>query len=136
MSSLGRSWPSLQRINNFNVFLILSYLILSYSIYLLFTISFSWANNCAANNKTNGVDKMPSPGDASLDQQRRTRAARIDLSHPNTRISLPNLSQSDLTSTNGSTGVIKSFILPGEKTGVVRDPATLCVSGLTVFFLV
>lgn len=78
-----------------------------------------WANNCAANNKTNGVDNRSGSGDAPLDRHRHARAARMDLTHPNTRISLPNLSQSDLTAANGSAGVIKSFILPGDKTGVM-----------------
>jgi hypothetical protein len=105
---------------------------LSYSVLFIFHFLihfyFSWANNCAANNKTNGVDNRSGSGDAPLDRHRHARAARMDLTHPNTRISLPNLSQSDLTAANGSAGVIKSFILPGDKTGVVRVPATYCVS--------
>ena len=94
---------------------------------------FSWANNCAANNKTNGVDNRSGSSDASLSQHRGARAARMDITHPNTRISRPDLSQSALTATNGSAGVIKSFILPRNKTGVVRVPPTFCVSHLTIF---
>ena len=85
---------------------------------------FSWANNCAANNKTNGVDNRSGSSDASLSQHRGARAARMDITHPNTRISRPDLSQSALTATNGSAGVIKSFILPRNKTGVVRLPSS------------
>ncbi|KAF8267502.1 hypothetical protein EI94DRAFT_1580944 [Lactarius quietus] len=81
-----------------------------------------WANNCAANNKTNGVDSRLDSGDTSPSQRRHARAARMDINHPKTRISLPNhpeSADSTLMTTDGSPGVIKSFILPGNNTGVL-----------------
>ncbi len=43
---------------------------------------------------------------------------------PKTAVGLPGPFLPTLSPTDGSTGVIKSFILPGNKTGVVRVPAT------------
>ncbi|KAI0267484.1 hypothetical protein BC834DRAFT_982168 [Gloeopeniophorella convolvens] len=81
-----------------------------------------WANNCAANNATNGVDRKITgpPSDARLqpEQPRLARAAIFDAS-PSTAVGLPGPFLPTLTPTNGSTGVIKSFILPGNKTGVM-----------------
>ncbi|KAH8994242.1 hypothetical protein EDB92DRAFT_1850975 [Lactarius akahatsu] len=80
-----------------------------------------WANNCAANNNTNGRDKSLGPGSssASLGQHSHARAARVDLVHHKTRIKLPDTLGSALTTADGSDGVIKSFILPGNQTGVM-----------------
>ncbi len=58
----------------------------------------------------------------------RTRLARAALMDPTSRqnaaIGLPSPFLPTLPPTKGSTGVIKSYILPGNKTGVVRVPAT------------
>ncbi|KAF8270054.1 hypothetical protein EI94DRAFT_1723741 [Lactarius quietus] len=80
----------------------------------------SWANNCAANNETNGVDLRSGSSRAVLSQVRSPRAVLKDpTAQPNTAVGLPGPSLPTLTPTNGSTGVIKSFILPGNKTGVM-----------------
>ena len=107
--------------------------ILCHVVHFLFHICFSWSNNCAANNKTNGVDRLDS-SDASLSQISQARAARMDITHPSTRThSLNNLQSSALTTINGKSGIIKSYILPSNNTGVVRAPATFSVSHLTIF---
>jgi len=80
----------------------------------------SWKNNCVANNKTNGVDRRSSgPSDFSgpgplLAQ----RSALLD--HPILALGLPTPFLPTLPLNNGSGGVIKSYVLPGTKTGVVR----------------
>jgi hypothetical protein len=76
----------------------------------------SWKNNCAANNKTNGVDRRLSgfsgPG---------RRSTLLDpAAHPNLALGLPKPFLPTLYPTNGSGGVIKSYVIPGNKTGVVR----------------
>jgi len=43
---------------------------------------------------------------------------------PKMAVDLPDRYLPTLPPTHGSTGVIKSFILPGNKTGVVSVPAT------------
>ena len=48
------------------------------------------------------------------------RAAIVDKSN-NNAVGLPPQFIPSLPPANGSTGVIKSFILPGNKTGVVRQ---------------
>ncbi|KAH8986936.1 hypothetical protein EDB86DRAFT_2206928 [Lactarius hatsudake] len=78
-----------------------------------------WANNCAANAKTNGVD-LRSSGSVSRSQPSLARAALMDpVGQPKTAVGLPGPFLPNLPPTNGSTGVIKSFILPGNKTGVM-----------------
>jgi hypothetical protein len=89
------------------------------------TIFSSWVNNCAETNETNGVDLRSGNGRAVLSQVRSPRAVLKDpAAQPHTAVGLPGPFLPTLTSTDGSTGVIKSFILPGNKTGVVRvlDP--------------
>jgi hypothetical protein len=109
--------------------------ILCHFVHVLFHICFSWSNNCAANKNTNGVDNrssQSSSSDPSLSQSNHARAARMDITQPSTRIHPPNNIQSSaLTSIKGTSGVIKSFVLPSKNTGVVRVPATLSVSYLT-----
>ncbi|KAH9077636.1 hypothetical protein EDB83DRAFT_2514350 [Lactarius deliciosus] len=78
-----------------------------------------WANNCAANAQTNGVD-LRSGSSVSRSQPRLARAALMDpAGQPKTAVGLPGPFLPNLPPTNGSTGVIKSFILPGNKTGVM-----------------
>ncbi|KAH8990805.1 hypothetical protein EDB92DRAFT_2114806 [Lactarius akahatsu] len=78
-----------------------------------------WANNCAANDQTNGVD-LRSGSSVSRSQPRLARAALMDpAGQPKTAVGLPGPFLPNLPPTNGSTGVIKSFILPGNKTGVM-----------------
>ncbi|KAH9030512.1 hypothetical protein EDB85DRAFT_1866414 [Lactarius pseudohatsudake] len=78
-----------------------------------------WANNCAANPLTNGID-LRSGTSVSRSQPRLTRAALVDpAGQPKTAVGLPGPFLPTLSPTGGSTGVIKSFILPGNKTGVM-----------------
>ncbi|TFY77280.1 hypothetical protein EWM64_g6733 [Hericium alpestre] len=79
-----------------------------------------WANNCAANDETNGVDlrlqsnTLPN----TTTPRRRARAAIID-SAPKNALGLPAPFLPTLPPVNSSAGVIKSFILPDNKTGVM-----------------
>jgi len=83
------------------------------------TDKFSWNNNCIATNTTNGVDRRSASGTSK-------RSARGELQKPAAEIavdpSLPSPFSPTLQPSNGSTGLMKTFILPGEKTGVVRTP--------------
>ena len=55
---------------------------------------------------------------------RSPRAALMDpTAQPHTAVGIPGPFLPTLRPTDGSTGVIKSFVLPGNKTGVVRVPA-------------
>lgn len=77
----------------------------------------SWAANCAANDGTNGVDLK---GFRVQDLPRKlARGEIIDKSGSNA-IDLPPPFLPNTTAVPGSEGVIKSFILPDNKTGVVR----------------
>lgn len=81
----------------------------------------SWANNCAATDTTNGA--VINPGEGSLETQRQPqpRLARGALAPvKSAAIEVPEDFLPTLTPTNGSTGTIKSYILPGNKTGAVR----------------
>ncbi|KAI9438205.1 hypothetical protein H4582DRAFT_2148664 [Lactarius indigo] len=79
-----------------------------------------WANNCAATNKTNGVDLRSNSSSASQSRVGPARAALMDpAARPKTAVGLPDPYLPTLNPTNGSTGAIKSFILPGNKTGVM-----------------
>ncbi|KAH8990807.1 hypothetical protein EDB92DRAFT_724534 [Lactarius akahatsu] len=78
-----------------------------------------WANNCAANNKTNGVDLRSSVGGAQSRPRLARAALRDPAGQPKTAVDLPSPFLPTLSPTNGSTEVIKSFILPGNKTGVM-----------------
>ncbi|KZV63396.1 hypothetical protein PENSPDRAFT_669711 [Peniophora sp. CONT] len=81
-----------------------------------------WANNCAANSATNGVD-LRSQGTVngpiqSEPSPRRVRASSFDLSAKKD-VALPGPFVPVLPTTGGSEGVIKSYVLPGNKTGVM-----------------
>ncbi|KAH8986939.1 hypothetical protein EDB86DRAFT_2809239 [Lactarius hatsudake] len=78
-----------------------------------------WAYNCAANSGTNGVD-LRSGGGGAKSRPRLARAAlMVPAAQPKRAVDLPGPLLPTLTPTNGSTGVIKSVILPGNKTGVM-----------------
>ncbi|KAH9054676.1 hypothetical protein EDB87DRAFT_1428312 [Lactarius vividus] len=78
-----------------------------------------WAKNCAANSQTNGVD-LRAGGDGAQSRPRLARAALIDPARqPKMAVGLPGPFLPTLSPTSGSTGVIKSFILPGNKTGIM-----------------
>ena len=85
----------------------------------------SWTNNCAANNETNGVDLRSGSSRPAKSQIRSPRAVLMDpAAKTPTAVGLPSPFLPTLSPTDGSAGVIKSFILPGNKTGVVRVTAT------------
>ena len=85
----------------------------------------SWAENCAANNQTNGVDMRSGSSGVAQRRPRLARAVVMDPTiQPNMAAGLPRPFLPTLPHTDGSTGVIKSFVLPGRKTGVVRVLAT------------
>lgn len=77
----------------------------------------SWANNCAATDATNGVDFK---GASFSPPPRRLPRADIIDKGESSAVGLPHEFEPTLPPVNGSTGVIKSFILPDSKTGVVR----------------
>ncbi|KAJ3552372.1 hypothetical protein NM688_g4185 [Phlebia brevispora] len=78
-----------------------------------------WEANCAANAETNGVDeKTVVPGKREVRQRKLARAVIRDIA-PSKAVGLPPQFIPNLPLTNGSTGVIKSYILPGNKTGVM-----------------
>ncbi|KAL0946153.1 hypothetical protein HGRIS_012416 [Hohenbuehelia grisea] len=76
-----------------------------------------WANNCAANDATNGVDLKDFPGFGPR-VRKQPVGSIVDQSLSNA-IGLPHEFEPKLPQVNGSTGVIKSYILPGNKTGVM-----------------
>lgn len=79
----------------------------------------SWETNCAANNETNGVDNKPTSGSKrQVIERKLARASIIDIA-PSNAVGLPSQFIPSLPLANGSTGVIKSYVLPGNKTGVV-----------------
>ncbi|THH27364.1 hypothetical protein EUX98_g6832 [Antrodiella citrinella] len=77
-----------------------------------------WTANCAANEATNGADQRPTGSSARRATPRRARAAIIDSSLKNA-VGLPSPFLPTAPPVNGSTGVIKSFILPDNITGVM-----------------
>ncbi|VDB83219.1 unnamed protein product [Peniophora sp. CBMAI 1063] len=81
-----------------------------------------WENNCAANSATNGVD-LRAQGNVNGPLQtesgpRRIRGASFDLTAKKD-VALPGPFVPVLPTTGGSEGVIKSYVLPGNKTGVM-----------------
>lgn len=76
---------------------------------------FSWAANCAANDATNLVVGAEGPRG-----RKRPRGAIFD-GTAKQAVALPPPFLPNTTSVPGSEGVIKSFILPDETTGVVRS---------------
>lgn len=78
-----------------------------------------WANNCAATEATNGQDNKGVVSIESLPAKRLLAKGNIiDVSH-STSVGLPQQFLPTLPTVPGSTGVIKSFILPGNHTGVM-----------------
>ena len=83
----------------------------------------SWAANCAATDGTNGVDFKNSGAMAKISAQRAQKLAKASIiqdAAPKSAVGLPSQFQPSLPTVNGSEGVIKSYILPDKKTGVVR----------------
>ena len=79
----------------------------------------SWEVNCAANDQTNGQDLRTIIGtNARRATPKRARASIIDASQKNA-VGLPGPFLPTAPPVDGSGGVIKSFILPDNITGVV-----------------
>lgn len=84
----------------------------------------SWAKNCAPNAQTNGVDykntgEMEKLMKRSPERARKmAKASRID--KQKVAVGLPSQYEPTAPKLNGSEGVIKSYVLPDGKTGVVR----------------
>jgi len=94
------------------------------SIFFLFhparelTNLFSWDSHCVATNTTNGVDRRTAPSTSkSLAYAGLSKLAAGIASDPD----LPSPFTPTLQQLGGSTDLMKSFVLPGNKTGVVRD---------------
>ena len=75
----------------------------------------SWANNCVANEATNGVDMKPS---GSALHSRAVHVASIP--HPVMAVDLPYTFDSTLSAINRTVSGLESHILPRNRTGVVR----------------
>jgi hypothetical protein len=80
----------------------------------------SWDNNCAATDQTNGLDRS---SDSKISDHEPLHM-KAELAHPtirqNSAVGLPDHYKPTLAPTKGSAGSIKSYVLPGKKTGVVR----------------
>jgi len=75
----------------------------------------SWANNCVANEMTNGVDRKPS-GSAL-----RSRAGHVvPIFRPGIAVEVPYTFKSTLSAINRTISGLESHILPRNRTGVVR----------------
>lgn len=80
----------------------------------------SWAGNCKADSLTNGVDMKPAGPSAERHRRERMRpkASIEDRSRMNA-VALPDPYLPTAPTVTGTTDVIKSYILPGNKTGVM-----------------
>ncbi|KAF9261734.1 hypothetical protein L218DRAFT_980860 [Marasmius fiardii PR-910] len=76
-----------------------------------------WANNCAATNTTNGVDLK---GQASVvsPKRRQPKAEIVDKSRTVTVV-LPSPFRPNLTEIAGGDDILRNYILPDKKTGVM-----------------
>src|SRR5216683_3186115 len=84
----------------------------------------SWANNCIATNTTNGVDQKTAPSSNRQRIRRRAELLNPAAGSPS-QLDLPSLFLPTLPPSDGSTGIMKTFILPGNNTGVVCNPDAL-----------
>jgi hypothetical protein len=80
----------------------------------------SWDNNCAATDATNGVDARSSVGGSRSRPRRPRGGLSRSVAGSVTKMDLPSQFLPTLQPINGSSGMVESFILPGNKTGVVR----------------
>ncbi|KAJ2923433.1 hypothetical protein H1R20_g13665, partial [Candolleomyces eurysporus] len=78
-----------------------------------------WKNNCAADQSTNGVDlKITFRNESTRREPRRPIASTVDHGRMNA-IALPDPYLPTAPPVTGTTEVIKSYILPNNKTGVM-----------------
>ncbi|KAG7095916.1 hypothetical protein E1B28_006600 [Marasmius oreades] len=76
-----------------------------------------WANNCAATPITNGIDRRTQSSFVPP-KRLQPKASIIDKAH-SVNIVLPNPFRPNLTEVAGSDDVLKNYILPDKKTGVM-----------------
>ncbi len=83
---------------------------------------YSWEANCAANAKTNGVDLRETASESQAPGPMIAKGVILDQSAGRV-VRLPDapVSESRLLPASDNDGVIKSFVLPGNKTGVVSS---------------
>ena len=81
----------------------------------------SWANNCAANAATNGVDRG-STQDIDILQHRPKHRPKGIARLPSDAIGLPAKFQPSLPQVNGNASNMVSYLLPDGITGVVSHP--------------
>ncbi|KAF8712147.1 peptidase S41 family protein, partial [Rhizoctonia solani] len=80
-----------------------------------------WQTNCAANNKTNGVDNRTSASSFArreLMRKKRRPVAEISVA-PAKSVGLPQPNLPTQPDVINGTGVIKAYVLPDDKTGVL-----------------
>jgi hypothetical protein len=96
---------------------------LSYSASIVPRLSVypSWNANCAVNDQTNGVDLKTSNGGAKTRDTRRLMKGDLAPQGAAIVIDLPSKFQPTVPAVNGSAGILKSFILPDKRTGVVSS---------------
>lgn len=82
----------------------------------------SWANNCAANDATNGVDLKVATGFIAP-RRKQPKGVIIDKSKLQA-VGLPLQFQPNLTLLPGNDDAMMSYILPDKKTGVVSSMFT------------
>ncbi|KAJ7028713.1 hypothetical protein C8F04DRAFT_1118448 [Mycena alexandri] len=78
-----------------------------------------WANNCVATADTNGVDLKASAGLTSVTPKRRQPKGNIIDKSNSSAVGLPPQFEPTLPTVGGAEGVMKSYILPGNQTGVM-----------------
>src|SRR6266567_1798496 len=79
-------------------------------------LPYSWANNCAADRSTNGVDRKLMSD--AVQPYARLRAKGI-IRPPSDAIGLPSQFQPSLPPINGNAHQMVSYLLPDNVTGVV-----------------
>lgn len=81
-----------------------------------------WANNCAANQGTNGRDLKAGAarlgGEAAPRVRRQPKASVVDKSN-GSAVGLPSQFAPTLPTVGGDQGIMKSYVLPGSETGVM-----------------
>lgn len=83
------------------------------------TLLGSWANNCAANNETNGVDYLTEGATSSRSSAiRQPRAALA--AQTSQGVGIPSQFYPNLTAIAGG-DILWSYVLPDKRTGVVRS---------------
>lgn len=89
---------------------------------LMYDLLRSWAENCAATSETNGVNLLTGLDSVTASNRASpSRRARGMIKNAGISAALPMESVPSLPPTDGSSGVIKSFILPDNTTGVASD---------------